>query len=116
MGDGGHTRARLAARCDTRSHITAVVSAEKVVPLVAHLQEVVATSPAAWASMQRYINLDRQRSANGGQRSESPQGRHLVDVPGAPYDISPGSQAKAPLVRSFSIHREVNRNGQRARR
>ena len=79
MGDGGHRRTRLAARYDTSSHAAAIVCGEKVAWFVGHLQSVAATSPAAWASMQR--DLDRRRSANGGRRYESPQGRrHLIDV------------------------------------
>jgi hypothetical protein len=79
MGDGGHKRTRLAARYDTSSHTAAIVSEEKVAWFVGHLQAVAAASPVAWASMQR--DLDRRRSANGGQRYESPPaGRHLIDV------------------------------------
>jgi hypothetical protein len=49
MGDGGHTRTRLAERCDTASHTTAVVSVDEVTWLVAHLRAVDTASPAAWA-------------------------------------------------------------------
>ena len=48
MADGGHTRTRLAGR-RTTGYTTAMVSAEDIDWLVAHLQAVVTGSTAAWA-------------------------------------------------------------------